>query len=73
VKKHYFFLILTKILEKLTSVLQSNPKSHSEHFIATKGASQIEWNQSLFTKLTNQQLKEKLGHKWINDVMTVAI
>lgn len=70
-----FFFIPVKILEKLTSALQSNPNPHSEHFIATKGASQIEWNQSFLTKSNNQQLKKKLGHRWtiINDVMIVAV
>jgi hypothetical protein len=62
-------------LEKLTSALQSNPNPHFEHFIATEGASQIEWNQSFLTKSKNEQLKKKLGHKWtiINDVMIVAV
>jgi uncharacterized Zn-finger protein len=62
-------------LEKLTSALQSNPKSHFEHFTTTEGPSQIQWNQSLSTKSKNQQLKKKLGQRWttISDVMIIDV
>jgi hypothetical protein len=35
----HFFFMPTKILEKSTSALQSNPKSHFDHFTIVQGAS----------------------------------